>query len=397
MIRRRNNYSLTNPSMQSTLMRFAARIGLQYTKQTAQAIYSAWKRSGSTKTVTRATPRARVAKPSFGGGAPVAYSSRQQPRIGQGRKHVVSASELVGDVTGSVAYACTKYVLNPGLAETFPRLAREAAVWQHYRFTRLRFRYVTRTGTATDGSVIISPSYNPAEPAPADEKEASNTQDSIEDVTWSKEIVCNLKPQSMFSMGPKKQIRYFNIPGDYNVYDAGNLYICTVGQTAATTIGKLWVDYTCEFYVPQSIPTNPELREMSQFGSASFNVVGGITTNVTFGQATADLNPLEVKLDPTGIDFTLPLGCYLVMTELVITGNAGLGIPIDVQSRFANATSNLSIGYYPGLDASQIVSVSDMTVIVSTDATATYHAAVNVSGVANPAASCIYRVRFLNI
>lgn len=394
MIRTNRNQWLT-PRVQSTLMSYAARMGLQYTKNTARMIYNAWK---SNKSGSSRSRQVRVSKPEFKGGAPVAYSSRQRPRIGQGRKHVVTASELLGDVNGSVLFECKKYTINPGLSETFPRLSKEAAVWQHYRFTRLRFRYVTRSGTADPGSVIISPSYNPAEPAPADEKEASNTQDSIEDVTWSKLIVCDLKPSSMFSIANRKQVRYFNIPGDYNVYDAANLYVCTKGQTGAGLIGKLWVDYTVEFYVPQSTPTNPEFREMSDFAPIYLGVTppNPVYTSLLTNPFFDGHNPLDVTLAAQNITF--PRGVYLIMIDATFTVEFSATQEIGLDLAFYEGGGIIKDIIGPLVPPGGRISMSNQHAFVVTDPTQVYtlrYAVVGagVNGITNAAIS----FRVLNV
>lgn len=317
-------------------MQFAARMGIQYGKSTIQSLYNMYQSSGGSKKKKPKIQRPRVAKvskPSFQGGIPVAYSSRQNARLGQGKQHVVAASELLASVNGSVDFVSTKFPLNPGLATVFPRLSKEAAVWQHYRFKKLSFRYVTRSSTNTAGSVILSPSYNPAEIAPSNETEASNTAQAVEDVTWSKEITCRLKPGSMYPMGPKKQVRYFNIPGDLNVYDVGNLYVCTKGQLDATEIGKLWVDYEVEFYIPQSTPITPYPRDMTivTMTPSALTPADGVS-EIAWLPLDPVTNPLDLSLDSkTSTQITLPKGAYSIgiSTHIGTTSDATATLDVD--------------------------------------------------------------------
>lgn len=380
-------------------MSYAYRAGLHYTKKTANQIYRMWSGDGKVS-APRPRNRSSVSRPTFAGGAPVAYSSRQRARLGQGRRHVFSSSELIGDVPGSIAYTCTKYALNPGLTASFPRLAREAAVWQHYRFTKLRYRFVTRTGTGTVGSVILSPSYNPAEPSPADEKEASNTQDSVEDVSWSKEIVCNLKPASMHATSSKKQIRYFNVPGDYNLYDCGNMYVCTKGQVGTDVIGKLWVDYTIEFFVPQSIPTNPEPRELTWLVS---DLTGPINTafnkDFTWPQPTASNNPLGLIVDSvTPKDMSLPLGTYLIIYEVTADVDALAGQDVRTVTEFCIGVTIFHTMYTGLMNVGQSITGTGSLLLVINDPTTTFSLRIRPGAGVNPVLAESYcNIKILNV
>jgi len=153
------------------------------------------------------------------------------------RSRRIVNSELVSSVLGSVSFDATSYPINPGLSSTFPWLSTQATSWQQYRFRRLRFRYVTRTATSEKGSVILSPEYNPNDPPPTTEAQASNTQDACEDVCWNN-IECELSPQAMYPSGPRKLVRSTNIVGDKNLYDSGTLYFCTVEEDSADAIGS---------------------------------------------------------------------------------------------------------------------------------------------------------------
>jgi len=344
LVRRNNARRGFSPQMTSTLMKLAVRYGLPPVKG---YLNKAWNLFQAEKKLPVNVPRltqTRSSRPTGrGGGAPMAYSGRQNARLGQKGSHRVVGSELLATVNGSINYSALKFQLNPGLAGTFPRLSKEAAVWQLYSFSKLVFRFVTRTGTGAVGSVILSPSYNPAEPAPADEKEASNTEGAIEDVTWSKEIACRLKRANMFPLGPKKQLRYNAVPGDYNIYDCGNLYFCTVGQVDASAIGKLWVDYEVDFYIPQSIPIAPHYRTVSVFKLTTINNSAFAATGVsplTFTQAVGD-NPLDITLDATGQIITFPQGAYTVnlVLDIFTDGAAADVYTADLDLEISGATS----------------------------------------------------------
>jgi hypothetical protein len=209
------------------------------------------------------------------------------------RSHRFTNSELVGSVLGSVAFAATKYPVNPGMSGSFPWLSVEASKWEQYVFHKLRYRFVTRTSTATTGSVILSPDYNVRDLRPTTEEQATDTQDAVEDAVW-KELVCVLDPRAMFPSGPRKLVRSANVAGDANLYDAANFYVCTVEEANADAIGKLWVDYDVELFVPQNSPND---------GSAGSTITtyGGRASAQSFTTAT----PAPVQFDAQTYD---PLG-----------------------------------------------------------------------------------------
>jgi len=253
--------------------------------------------------------------------AAVAYSNKQSFPQKLQKSRRIQNSELVGSVTGSVAFsAAQKYYLNPGLPATFPWLSVTAAQWQQYRFHKLRFRYVTRTSTALLGSVILSPDYNPVELTPSSEQQASNTQDVVEDVIW-KELCCVLDVNAMFPVGPRKQVRTAAVAGDISIYDAGRMFVCVTGEADASAIGKLWVDYDVELFVPQNssaFSLGPTQTSMFTIGSAQ-TLTTTVPTVVDVDELVYD--PLGIGSSAAGV-FTPPAGTYLVSGYMAFNDSA---------------------------------------------------------------------------
>lgn len=241
--------------------------------------------------------------------AAVAYSQKQVFAGRSNRSRRIQKSEFIASITGSTTFdASQKFYLNPGLPASFPWLSGIAEEWQQYRFHYLRFRYVTRSPTSSKGSVILSPDYNPKEASPTTELQASNTQDAVEDVVW-KELTCTLDPSAMFPFGPRKQVRTAAVAGDISLYDAGRMFVCVTGEADASEIGKLWVDYDVELFVPQNSPTlylNPagtSLYSNSGLQTVSTGVQATIIYDVTLYDA------LNIGEPAAGV-FTPPAGCY---------------------------------------------------------------------------------------
>lgn len=277
--------------------------------------------------------------------APVSVAAAQKfggVDFGKSRSTRLKASEMVSPINGSVAFSARKFPVNPGVALTFPRLSVEAAKWEQYRFRSLQFRYVTRSSTSDKGSVILSPDYNVRDPTPTTEQQATNTQDAIEDSVW-KEIRCRMDVSAMFAFGPRKLIRPGNVAGELNLYDAANFFLCTMEEADASLIGKLWVDYDVEFFVPQN-----SISESSMALTTSY---GGKAANQTFTTNVAALLQLDsLTADPLGIGalntnaFTPTAGTYVITFEAQFQNSAAesfLGI-VELWYNGANAGNNSS-------------------------------------------------------
>jgi len=265
--------------------------------------------------------------------APVAVSAPQRSRIraspSSGRR--VANSELVASIVGSTDFAVTKFTINPGLLATFPWLSTSAVQYQQYRFHRLAVRYVTRAPTSSTGSVIISPDYTASDDPPATETIASNTQDAIEDSTW-KEITCRLDCRAMYATSQRKLVRAGNLAGDMQLYDSARVYVCTIGQADdSTVIGKLWLDYDVEFFIPQDsslIHTNPTVTSEFTLDSAHPLTSGvGVDLGWLFGELP---DPLGIGPSLDGVNFTPPPGCYRVTFYASMTDNTAETFSGDV-------------------------------------------------------------------
>jgi len=277
----------------------------------------------------------------FGGqnsvSAPVAQARQQRlraPRITRVVRGMrISHRELIQTVNGSTAFTVIRLACNPGIAATFPWLAQQAAQWEQYRFTKLNFEYITRTASTTVGSVLLAPDYDASDPPPASEAQASTYQDVAEDVPW-KDICCLLSPASMHALGPKKFTRTGSVGlNDIKTYDVANFYLCTVEEAGNAAIGKLWVDYDVEFFVPQSssaIGTAPISPSATSLYTQSVNQA--FTTNVSAAVHWNDLvyDPLSIGIAAGGV-FTPPTGAYKVFSQVTVSDSANENFNASLQ------------------------------------------------------------------
>jgi hypothetical protein len=220
----------------------------------------------------------------------------------QGKPPVIQASrdscrvvhrEFIGNITGTTAFGLSQSLAcNPGIASTFPWLSVMAQAWEEYKFHKLRFCYLTRTGSNTPGSVIMSPDYDASDSPPGTEQIMSTYDETVEDAPW-KDICCVLKPQLMNGSAKRHFVR--SAPTSQNqdvkLYDVANFFVGTVDGTAVSW-GKLWVEYDVEFYIPQLPPTGLTQVSIAQGTagtaanvisaglSVTGNLISGIVGNV---------------------------------------------------------------------------------------------------------------------
>lgn len=237
--------------------------------------------------------------------APVAMSQTQRfPSRGGRRSWRFTGSELIGDVRGSTAFSTTRYPINPGLERSFPWLSGEADKWEQYKFHSLRYRYVPRCATTTVGSILMSPDYNVRDNPPTTELQAADTYGAVESSAWVG-TTCALDVAAMFPFGPRKMIRQSFVAGELNLYDAANFYMSTTGMTGADLVGKLWVDYDVEFFIPQNSPDDRLAPSYSSF--------------FTFG------NLVLPSPNPAPVSATVPFGSvYDPLRIGVVAGQPGV-------------------------------------------------------------------------
>jgi hypothetical protein len=252
--------------------------------------------------------------------APVAKAIGQissTPKIFNGKRMIrVSHRELVSTISGNLTFGVNQYYLNPGLSATFPWLSTIAGSFEQYRFSRLRFHYVTRAPTSYKGSILMAPDYDALDAIPSSEIIASQMDGAVEDSPW-KEQNLNLNVSDMFPMGPRKYIRTGLISStDLKTYDAGQVFVCAVTCDDVNAIGKLWVDYEVELHIPQN-PSNAGAGNIG--GMASYQIIdgnqalaNGVAEDVVFDGES--YNSLGITKS-SGV-YTIPSGTYNVSCDV---------------------------------------------------------------------------------
>jgi hypothetical protein len=177
---------------------------------------------------------------------------------------------LFDSISGSTTFTAQALrALNPGLTSLNPWLAAQAQRWEEYCYHKLSFIYQPIAPTTTAGVIIISPSYDVSDPTPTTEVVAANARDTVIGSCFET-VRCDLDPKALMALGPRRFIRDTSVAGDQKTYDCGMIRVFTNNQANANPIGKLWIDYDVELFVPDDdlvdVPTPEKVTAFSGVG-----------------------------------------------------------------------------------------------------------------------------------
>jgi hypothetical protein len=300
------------------------------------------------------------------------------PRIDRGKHSIrVRHRELVGAVSNnSEPFAVTQVPLNPAMAVTFPWLSTQAEDWEQYTFHSLVFEYLPRCSTTQVGSIIMAPDYDALDVAPASETVMSSYYGAVEDAQW-RSIACHLDKPSMHPLGPRKFIRTGPVPGDLKTYDVGTFYLATTSTTDTNAVGRLWVNYDVELFIPQKQqvdaaqrPSNITWMRPDWVGNQVFINATPDTLNVA---PSTSVNALGAVATGFPGVFTLPAGTYLLEATVGVNDNATE--PYDVYGGFAvNGTQlvgqgQFNVGPFPD-GGFAVISTSAVVAVTASDSIA---------------------------
>ena len=210
--------------------------------------------------------------------------------------------------------------INPGLAETFPWLAAIAGQWEQYVCHKLRAQFLSTVSTGTAGEVLITPSYDPSDPIPATEQAACAAVGSIATNSW-KSITMDCDKSAMMALGPRRFVRQCAQAGDIKTFDVANIYLYTNDCANTSKLGKVWLEYDFEFFVPQNDPT-PNLQPVlySEYRSSTdITFLSGALTLINI--PTLVFDPLSIGPQTT-FEWLPPKGCYRVTYHISIASDA---------------------------------------------------------------------------
>jgi len=226
-----------------------------------------------------------------------------------------------GAIPGSTTFTVQSTIqLQPGLNSNFPWLATQAYNWEQYKVHAMAIEYIPIVGSTTIGDVILSPDYDSSlARAPANEQQAVNTYGAVTNNVWNPHVM-HLDPQTMMGLGPRRFIRTVNIPGDIKTYDVGQVFICTNNCANTNRVGKIFISYDIEFFLPQTVETSLRASSSTFLQQFSYQTLtdntGVIAYPVYFDQQTAGFDPFNIYAlsqavaNPPLGQFYLPIGTW---------------------------------------------------------------------------------------
>jgi len=198
----------------------------------------------------RLTQNKRISVPSaIGNLVKTSTPDLQSSFSGDGRVRI-RHREYIADIAGSVAFASTTFVVNPGISASFPWLSVIAANYESYKFNKLCFQFSTEKPTSVGGSLLMAIDYDANDAAPTTKSEIMAYHNAVRCPVWSQTDYVADKPD--LSKLPQHYIRSTTVSGtDLKTYDVGNLFVCTSGCADTSALGELYVIYDVELITPQ--------------------------------------------------------------------------------------------------------------------------------------------------
>jgi len=184
--------------------------------------------------------------------APVAKAltlKQNGPRVNNGRSFVVRNRELLMSVTSNnLPWDTYSFACQPGVDLVFPWLSLVAIGFREYRFRKLVFHYEPNTSTNITGAIVMLPLYNADDSAPFSVQQALDYKGAISIPAWERGSM-NMKDQK-FTKNLFVRSGPLSSGSSYLLYDMGTFCFALDGVPTTANIGKLFVDYEVEFFIP---------------------------------------------------------------------------------------------------------------------------------------------------
>lgn len=258
-------------------------------------------------------PRPKKSAPIGHSSKPAAAVVAKQKRFTAGSPQIdrrkdgsirVVHKEYVTDLLGSTSnfVVLTTLQINPGLSSVFPWLSQLAALFEGYRFHRLRFSYETDAPTSAGGTQMMAMDYDAADNVPTTKQEILSMRGAVKAATWEN-FTFSANPKDMYTMGPRKYVRTTTLTGvDIKTYDVGNFFQAAGGQASSALVyGELFVEYDVELFDPQTNTSN--LSAVNPFNAVLLKLatISGLDNASDFGWNGAGWQyPFGTKQDSTG-------------------------------------------------------------------------------------------------
>jgi hypothetical protein len=186
---------------------------------------------------------------------------------------VIRHREFVKQISATTGFSVEAFIINPGLAATFPWLSGIARRFQEYEIRGMVWHYVPTSGSAVSstnsalGAVMMQTSYRATDSAPSSKQELLNeywASESVPSETFCHPIECDPK-ENPFQVHYVRSVE--NLIGtEPLLYDMGKTFVATQGMQGTNVVGDLWVTYEIELKKPvlaSSVVTPTEFTSIS--------------------------------------------------------------------------------------------------------------------------------------
>jgi hypothetical protein len=299
---------------------------------------------------------------------PVMHSARDGVRI----RH----REFIGDISSSSTFNNTTYVVNPGIAATFPWLAAIAQNFEEYKFEGLVFEFKSTSADALNstntalGTVIAAAEYNSAATAYINKQQMENSMWAVStkpscDMMIPIECAPNQNPMS------SQYVRVGDVPSgqDIRMYDLCNVQIATVGSQATAVVGELWASYDIVLYKPQM---SSGLNLAGQ--TAKYQITGAAITTAYFGSSRTEVFD-SIGMSFSGTTATFPVGSQgLYLFSYSVTGSSATVAGVNI------AASNGSL---------ESAWVGNSAVVSQNSGSSTFYSVEFIVNIPNPTLQCV--------
>jgi hypothetical protein len=227
-----------------------------------------------------------------------------------------------GQIPGTAAFSVHETInLQPGLVNVFSWLAPQAAQWEQYKVHSMSIEYIPIVGSNVAGDIILSPDYSSDYGrVPTTEQSAVNSLGAVTNNVWNHHTM-KLDVEAMMGLGPRRFVRSNAIAGDIKTFDVGQVFVCTNNCSTTNSIGKIFINYDIEFFVPivgeqNEVVFTPNLTLfLGQASTQSFaDNTGALAYYPYFDQRLLP-DPLGILVNspnPALGQYVPPAGCYRV-------------------------------------------------------------------------------------
>lgn len=236
----------------------------------------------------------------------------------------VTHSELFDTINSTTGFTATRNIIQPGSDNFSTWLAAQAAQYDQYALRSLVLEYEPKCGTSNSGTIMIGFDYDPSDRSPVNEQAFSTYLGTLELAPYVQGRTA-MVPSAVHATGPRKFLRSGPVSGDLRTYDCGTIIVATQDGPAVPILwGKLWVTYSFDLLVstaPQS--ANLATQAYSFETSAPFLLPVG-NSIVPFNTTITNFDT-DFIVNANGT-FTAPLGSFLVMAYVCVTGTSGINV-----------------------------------------------------------------------